>query len=85
MMRSMLRRLGLSDIWREVATPMRLGRIKVRFIGEDGSMGLKRGRVYLVLIFTMHGYIIVSWGDDNPNKICPYSSIETLCENWESI
>ena len=64
---------------------MRLGRIKARFIGEDGSMGLKRGRVYLVLIFTMHGYIIVSWGDDNPSKVCPYSQLKTLCENWESV
>lgn len=65
---------------------MKLGAIRARFIGEDGSMGLKKGGTYLVLIYTMHGHVCVSWSlTGNPNKVCPYSSLKKLCENWESI
>lgn len=64
---------------------MELGKIRLRFIGTDGSMGLKRGRIYLASVYTMRGYICVTWGENNPNKVCPYSSLKTLCENWESV
>ena len=66
---------------------MRLGLIKARFIGEDGSMGLKKGRVYLIRLYTLNGHICVSWtpSSEHPNKVCPYSSLKTLCENWETV
>ena len=57
---------------------------KMRFIGEDGSMGLKKGKAYFVRIYTKLGHIVVCW-DNAGNKVCPYSSIKTLCENWESV
>lgn len=64
---------------------MELEKIKLRFIGTDGSMGLKRGRIYLASVYTTCGYIWVAWGENNPNKVYPYSSLKTLCENWESV
>lgn len=72
---------------RKEETVMRLGLIKARFIGEDGSMGLKRGRVYLIQLYTLNGHICVSWttSSGRQNKVCPYSSLKTLCANWESI
>lgn len=53
--------------------------IKLKFIGKDGSMGLKHGTVYKVYIYTKCGKIIVSW---DPNHSCPYSSPQALAENW---
>lgn len=55
--------------------------IPLRFIGKDGSMGLKKDYRYFVKIYTHRGYIVVNWD----RGLCPYSSLETLCENWESV
>lgn len=60
------------------------GVITLRFIGTDGSMGLRKGKTYLVRIYTKLGRIVVNWGNTE-NTVCPYSSLETLCENWESV
>lgn len=56
-------------------------RIKLRFIGEEGSMGLHHGRIYSCKIFVGYSYIWVDWGRDR----CPYSTLKTLCENWKSV
>lgn len=53
--------------------------MKLKFIGTDGSMGLKHGQIYDVYIYTKRGKIIVAWG---PNHWCPYSSPQALAENW---
>ena len=53
--------------------------MKLKFIGTDGSMGLKHGQVYDVYIYTKRGKIIVAW---DPNHWCPYSSPQALAENW---
>lgn len=52
--------------------------MKLQFIGKDGSMGLERGKVYYVEIYTIHDYIVVNWG----NGSCPYRSPQTLAANW---
>lgn len=53
--------------------------IFLRFIGRDGSMGLRKGKVYQVSIRTFNGFIWVYWGD----QACPYSSFKKLLENWK--
>lgn len=50
----------------------------LRFIGANGSMGLKYGNVYNVEIYEDKKYIWVNWGK---NK-CPYVSFENLATNW---
>lgn len=62
-----------------------------RFIGEDGSMGLRNGRIYLIRIG-------VEWQDKffktmptthfvgrNSNAMCPYESWDSFLENWERV
>lgn len=53
--------------------------MRLKFIGKDGSMGLKHGIVYSVTIFTEYGKIIVRLG---PHRYCPYSSPQALAANW---
>lgn len=56
-----------------------VGKIWAKFIGEDGSMGLRKGKLSSVSIYTASNYIWVDWGANR----CPYSSLEKLKENWE--
>lgn len=53
----------------------------LRFIGTDGSMGLKRGNIYNCSIATRGNDIWVSW---SWLCECPYSSISALAANWET-
>ena len=53
--------------------------MKLIFIGKEGSMGLKRGEVYDVTIFTEQEKIVVRLG---PHRYCPYSSPQALAANW---
>ena len=56
----------------------------LRFIGKDGSMGLKHGVKYRVSIKSEDIYIIVTWADRYGKKrICPYSSPQSFADNWE--
>lgn len=52
----------------------------LKFIGEDGSMGLRHGEFYDCTIKSHDGYIWVYWDDDL--KACSYGSIEKLAKNW---
>ena len=50
--------------------------IRAKFIGEDGSLGYRKGEVYRLVI--------------DGNKIreprpCPYSSVEAFLANWEPV
>lgn len=56
-------------------------RIELRFIGKEGSMGLHHRRIYKCKIFVGYSFIWVDWRKDR----CPYPTLETLCENWESM
>lgn len=55
----------------------------LRFIGTDGSMGLKKGQVYIVRISTTLEHIIVKWTGVDSCGSCPYSSPQTFAANWE--
>lgn len=54
--------------------------MKAIFIGEDGSMGLIRGKVYDIDIKLEGEYIMVHWSDGRGT--CPYQSIQSLYNNW---
>lgn len=56
----------------------------LRFIGKDGSMGLRHGVRYRTSIKSEGIYIIVTWTNRYGNKrSCPYSSPQSFAENWE--
>lgn len=54
----------------------------LKFIGEDGSMGLKKGKYYDCYIESHDEYIWVTWKDGLTIMSCPYDSIGKLAENW---
>lgn len=59
--------------------------MNLKFIGTDGSMGLKHGEVYDVRVGAHRGdaVIIVQWGFVGANPIyCPYSSPAAFAANW---
>lgn len=61
------------------------------FTGEDGSMGLRNGRVYAVEIKShisiFNSPYTLQWVDPTTNKVnwCPYSSESALHKNWKFI
>jgi hypothetical protein len=54
---------------------------RLKFIGENGSMGLKTGRKYNVTVFKFPDYIAVMWLPGT----CIYSSQENFLKNWSCI
>lgn len=61
--------------------------MKAMFIGADGSMDLKNGRVYNVEISKDEKYIWVRWIHRfwlvcSCRMECPYGSMEKVLENW---
>lgn len=54
----------------------------MKFIGKDGSMGLKHGKIYEVTIESRYPYYWVRWG---AYKACPYDSRYGLEANWEKV
>ena len=64
--------------------------MKLRFIGVNGSMDLKHGEVYRVIIQSNGDYITVFV--DNRDVISvpfptyiPYSSPQSFAKNWEAV
>ena len=51
----------------------------LKFIGENGSMGLIKDREYLVEVYSHNECIWVEW---KPNYKCPYASPQALARNW---
>ena len=62
--------------------------MKLRFIGKDGSMGLKHGKVYPVHVISLpsHTEIYVTWFSVKlgRHRRCPYSSPAAFAANWAS-
>ena len=56
----------------------------MRFIGKNGSMGLKHGKVYKTKISTEGNLIFVNCSDGWSGCFCPYSSPQSLAANWEA-
>jgi hypothetical protein len=61
--------------------------MKLRFIGTNGSMGLKHGKIYNVEIDASFGgkWIWVYWNDFIISRACQYSSLKKFAENWEDV
>lgn len=53
-----------------------------RFIGQDGSMGLKRGTVYIVKVMTISAEGTLRAEILRIGFRCPYSSWATFRQNW---
>lgn len=61
--------------------------MKLKFIGKDGSCGLRHGEVYEVGIYCLPSEksIRVIWIVGDRMKTCPYSSHAAFAENWEHV
>lgn len=61
--------------------------MKLIFIGEDGSMGLERGKKYNCQINVHPGsnWVWIKAIADGRVYRCPYSSLKKLLENWLEI
>ena len=58
--------------------------MKLKFIGEDGSMGLRTGEVYDTRIFIKGECLLVEWKVNLYTvKSCPYISTQSFAQNWE--
>ena len=59
--------------------------MKLRFIGANGSMGLRYGKIYKVSLSTSNDYIIAEIKLNFCDNIivCPYSSPQAFAKNWE--
>ena len=56
--------------------------MRLKFIGEDRSMGLRTNRVYRVEVRTSYNSIWVCIGN---GWKCPYSSPQSFAANWTSV
>ena len=61
-----------------------------RFVGEDGSLGLKYGKIYPVYLYnaSYQGRDVVGlkiYIDNIMVRTCPYDSMEKFFENWEVV
>lgn len=58
--------------------------MKLKFIGEDGSLGLCHGKTYNVTLKTIGEYVVAviktGWISDT---VCPYGSMKAFAANWE--
>lgn len=62
--------------------------MKLKFIGKDGSMGLKHGEVYPVRILSLPSdkAILVEWPFGRFGvRRCPYSSPAAFAANWSEV
>lgn len=58
--------------------------MKLKLIGEDGSMGLRTGEVYDTRIFIKGECLWVEWKVNLYTvKSCPYISTQSFAQNWE--
>ena len=58
--------------------------MKLRFIGEDGSMGLKNGEAYDARIYIRGKFLWVEWKVGRfMTRSCPYSSTKAFAQNWD--
>ena len=55
--------------------------MKLRFIGRDGSLGLRHRKIYNVNITSDKGFIVVHWN----GGLCPYSAPQSFAKNWKEV
>jgi hypothetical protein len=59
--------------------------MKLRFIGVDGTYGLKKGEIYDVDMFTQGSYIWARWSPTTGPGCTGYLSPKAFANNWESV
>lgn len=61
--------------------------MKLRFIGADGSMGLRHGEVKRISITTSRyrDCIAVFWYKSGQIHECIYESFSSMCKNWTDV
>lgn len=61
--------------------------IQATFIGENGSLGYKFGQKYNLAFLVLDGKPVVfdTNHSENGTYLCPYSSFDTLLDNWTDI
>ncbi len=82
----------MSGVTAMVFLKRNIGASRLRFVGEDGSMGLTRGAVYDVEIRIRKNWIWVSWipigpyqTSGDPPRCCPYETTQAFALNWETL
>ena len=59
--------------------------MRLKFIGADGSLNLRYGKVYDVTISSNERYIVAAIktvGNRWTEVVCPYGSPQALAKNW---
>ena len=59
--------------------------MRARFIGTDGSLGLRHGRIYNIKLFPSRAKFLIvqiktDWISDT---VCPYKTLMGFYDNWE--
>lgn len=58
--------------------------MKAMFIGENGSMGFKNGKVYDIAVsINQHEERVTVFSNTFPTFLCPYSNLNNFFNNWE--
>lgn len=57
--------------------------MRLKFIGTNGSLGLKHGETYKIELKTGETYILAYIYNGTNIIPCPYSSPQTFAANWE--
>lgn len=60
-------------------------KIKAKFIGEDGSLGYKYGKIYKLNINGFYSTTTIRILRDDNQGVCEYSSFEKFLENWTNV
>lgn len=58
--------------------------MRLKFIGADGSMGLRYGKTYKVAFKNTDQYIVLTIKKEplGSTIVCPYGSPQALAKNW---
>ena len=54
----------------------------LKFIGQDYSMGFRKGNSYEVKIYSDYHFI---WIETKDGRRCPYTNPQALACNWEGV
>lgn len=55
--------------------------MKFKFIGTDGSMGLKKNSIHTIRTSIANNLLWATW----ENNSCPYKNLEAFLANWEMV
>lgn len=60
--------------------------MRLKFIGADGSLNLRHGKIYDVEIHSTNYQIVAVIKNENTMRwreiVCPYGSPQALAKNW---